>query len=65
MLGPPFVVGLEVGGFFNWLERTLLDSRLTWCCNNYWLEAVGKEMGTIVVIFEILKPNVHPSPGWT
>ncbi len=32
--------------------------------NNYWLEAVGKEMGTIVVAFEILKPNARPPPGW-
>ena len=33
--------------------------------NNYWSEAVGKEMGTIVVAFEILEPNARPPPGWT
>ncbi len=33
--------------------------------DNYWSEAVGKEMGTIVVAFEILEPNAHPPPGWT
>ena len=33
--------------------------------NKYWSEAVGKEMGTIVVAFEILEPNARPPPGWT
>jgi len=33
--------------------------------NKYWSDAVGKEMGTIVVAFEILEPNARPPPGWT
>ena len=32
--------------------------------NKYWSEAVGKEMGTIVVAFKILEPNACPPPGW-
>ncbi len=32
--------------------------------NNYWSEAVGKEMCIIVVAFDFLEPNAHPPPGW-
>ncbi len=40
-------------------EALALDARNG---NNFWSEPVGKEMGTIVVAFEILKPNACPPP---
>ena len=33
--------------------------------NKYWSDAVGKEMGNIMVAFEILGPQCRPPPGWT
>ena len=33
--------------------------------NNYWSKATGKEMGNIVVAFDILGPGEKPPPGWT
>ena len=33
--------------------------------NKYWSNVVGKEMGNIMVAFEILGPQCRPPPGWT
>ena len=43
-------------------EALALDEKNS---NKYWSDAVGKEMGNIMVAFEILGPDDRPPPGWT
>jgi hypothetical protein len=33
--------------------------------NTYWADSVSKEMGIIIIAFEVLKPGQKVPPGWT